>query len=86
MVFPRRKSVIFVHGCFWHGHGCAKGQLPKSKGDYWGPKIRGNKKRDLAAEKVLIQLGWKVLIIWQCETKDSGRLARRLSKFLDGRE
>ncbi len=82
LVFPGKRKVIFVHGCFWHGHRCSKGQLPKSRADYWMPKIEGNKERDEAAERVLSERGWCVLTIWQCETRTPEELSSRLSAFL----
>jgi DNA mismatch endonuclease (patch repair protein) len=84
IVFPGRKQAIFVHGCFWHGHGCAKGQAPKSRLDYWEPKLRTNKERDAAQLCKLKELGWSVLTIWQCETHDRGVLTARLKGFLGG--
>lgn len=83
IVFPARRKVIFVHGCFWHGHGCSKGKLPKSKLDYWQPKIARNKGRD---ERVLLSLrqqGWKPLVVWQCQVKDPSSLQGILVKFLE---
>ncbi len=63
--------VIFVHGCFWHGHvGCPKGRLPKSNLEYWKPKIVANRKRDEENTLKLRAMGWAVLTIWQCEIKD----------------
>lgn len=79
---PRRKA-IFVHGCFWHGHGCSKGRLPKSRLDYWQPKVDKNRERDRTKEEQLKSLGWSVLTIWQCETKDLETLATRLQDFVD---
>lgn len=86
LVFPSRRKAVFVHGCFWHGHGCAKGRLPKSRPDYWGPKIKGNQERDARAEAALRALGWDVLTVWQCETKDERRLVDRLRAYLVGSE
>jgi DNA mismatch endonuclease (patch repair protein) len=83
-VFASRRKIIFVHGCFWHGHGCAKGKLPKSRLDYWVPKIEANRARDARAEELLQAHGWHVLTVWQCETRDAGVLKRRLEIFLDG--
>jgi DNA mismatch endonuclease (patch repair protein) len=85
IVFPGRKKAIFVHGCFWHWHGCAKGQLPKSRRDYWEPKLKTNKARDAAQVVALQTLGWSVLTIWQCETTVSGALTKRLMRFIEGR-
>jgi DNA mismatch endonuclease (patch repair protein) len=84
IVFPVRKRVIFVHGCFWHGHGCAKGQAPKSRLDYWGPKLEVNRERDAVQVRALEDLGWSVLTIWQCETLEREALTARLRLFLDG--
>jgi DNA mismatch endonuclease (patch repair protein) len=84
LVFPGRRKVIFVNGCFWHGHrGCSKGRLPKSRQDYWKPKIALNKQRDAAAIERLLASGWRVLTVWQCETRDSRALAARLRRFLE---
>jgi DNA mismatch endonuclease (patch repair protein) len=84
LVFPSRKRVLFVHGCFWHGHGCAKGQAPKSRLDYWQPKIEANRARDGRKTAALKALGWKVMSVWECETKNVGPLLARLRRFLDG--
>lgn len=84
IVFPLRKRVIFVHGCFWHGHGCAKGQAPKSRLDYWGPKLKVNRERDAVQLRALADLGWSVLTIWQCETMEREALTAKLTRFLDG--
>lgn len=82
LVFPRYRSVIFVHGCFWHGHDCPKGRPPKSRVDFWIPKIERNKVRDAESVKALVSSGWRVLTIWQCETGDEARVRRRLRAFL----
>lgn len=83
LVFKGRRKVVFVHGCFWHAHGCSKGQPPKSRLDYWIPKLQQNAERDRKKIKQLELLGWKVLVVWQCETKDIGKLSKRLEAFLD---
>ena len=85
VAFLSRRKAIFVHGCFWHGHGCPKGRLPKSRLDYWEPKLNGNKERDKRKEEELGSMGWDVLVIWQCETADLGDLAGRLHGFLGDR-
>ena len=85
IVFPARGKVIFVHGCFWHGHGCQNGRLPKSRLDYWAPKIEANKERDARKEAELRDLGWDVLVLWQCETKNAEELRTRLWTFLGDR-
>jgi len=82
IVFPRLLKVVFIHGCFWHRHGCSKGRLPKSRLDYWRPKIVGNRRRDARNIASLKQLGWKPFVVWQCELKNSKALVRRLRTFL----
>lgn len=82
IVLPSRRSVVFVHGCFWHGHGCKIGRLPKSRPEFWGPKIARNRDRDADAQRKLKGLGWRVLTVWQCETKDLSKLGRKLDRFL----
>lgn len=85
LVFPARRGVIFVHGCFWHQHDCPRGaRSPKSNRDYWLPKLRRNRERDAKNQARLKEEGWKVLVVWECETKDRDRLARGLKGFLDG--
>ncbi|CAO4175007.1 very short patch repair endonuclease [Methylorubrum populi] len=82
LVFPGRKKVVFVHGCFWHGHGCSKGRLPKSRPEFWVPKIEGNKARDHRAESKLAELGWESLTLWQCEAKNVEAITAKLVDFL----
>src|SRR5437867_1522120 len=84
IVFPGRKRVIFVHGCFWHGHGCRKGQAPKSRLDYWEPKLKANRERDAAQVLALQSQGWAVLTVWQCETADRAAVRARLADFVKG--
>ncbi len=83
LVFPGRKKVIFVHGCFWHYHECKKGQLPKSKVDYWQTKLLANRKRDMSNISRLINADWNVLVIWQCELKDLVKLKETIRNFLN---
>ena len=83
IVLPKFRKAIFVHGCFWHSHSCAKGQAPKSRQEYWLPKLEANVNRDRIKIAELEQLGWKVLVVWQCETKDTNSLALRLQAFVD---
>jgi DNA mismatch endonuclease (patch repair protein) len=81
MVFASRRKVIFIHGCFWHGHECQRGaRVPKTNTDYWLAKIDRNRQRDLRAAEQLTEAGWGVLIVWECEIK-SLDLAK-LSSFL----
>lgn len=82
IVFPGRKKAIFVHGCFWHGHDCPKGRGPKSRQEYWGPKIEANQDRDRRNEAEMKALGWETLVVWQCELKDMETLLARLGTFL----
>lgn len=82
IVLPGRKKVIFVHGCFWHWHGCAKGQLPKSRPEYWGEKLAANKARDRTRMVELEALGWRALVVWQCEVGDQEALTAKLRAFL----
>jgi DNA mismatch endonuclease (patch repair protein) len=85
IVFRKRKKVIFVHGCFWHSHelaGCLDARKPKSNTNYWLPKLARNKERDAANVAALQGAGWRVLIVWECDTRDPGRLSKRLRSFL----
>ena len=84
LVFPNRKKAIFVHGCFWHVHGCRYGRPPKSRLDYWLPKLQKNKKRDDEQRAQLQALGWQVRTVWQCETKNLDTLSATLCSFLEG--
>jgi len=84
MVFPGCRKIIFVHGCFWHGHSCRRGnRIPKGNRDYWLKKIARNRERDQAAAIALTTLGWKIVVFWECETRDENGLKKRLSAFLD---
>ncbi|HIB8626381.1 very short patch repair endonuclease [Pseudomonas aeruginosa] len=79
IVMPRFHTAIFVHGCFWHRHpGCRYATTPKIRQEYWVPKFMANVERDARKESQLRELGWKVLIIWECETRDRGELMTRL--------
>ncbi|WP_299004214.1 DNA mismatch endonuclease Vsr [uncultured Caulobacter sp.] len=85
IVMPGRKLAIFVHGCFWHGHDCARGsRVPKANRDYWLGKVARNKARDEKAQEALRADGWAVETVWECELKDepilTARLARRLER------
>jgi len=83
LVFPRFRKVIFVHGCFWHGHHCARGaRMPKTNAQYWRGKISRNALRDTANAAALRKLGWRVAVIWECELKTPQRIEQRLAKFL----
>jgi DNA mismatch endonuclease (patch repair protein) len=84
IVFRKRRKVIFVHGCFWHRHAsCALARLPKSRLDFWVPKLEGNRERDEKNKSALARRGWKVLTIWECQLKNAERLGARIGRFLD---
>ena len=83
IVFPRHQAVIVVHGCFWHRHpGCKRASSPKTRGRYWQNKFEDNVVRDRRNETALRDLGWKVMVIWECETKDHEAVAARIESFL----
>ena len=70
LVFPKHRAVIFVHGCFWHGHNCKRGRrVPKTNTDYWMEKVARNKARDRKNTAALKKLGWRVITVWECEVK-----------------
>ena len=84
IVFRKRSKIIFVHGCFWHRHGnCSLARLPKSRLDFWLPKLKENRKRDEKNKRALLRDGWAVLTIWECQIGDSARLSTRIRRFLD---
>lgn len=83
IVLPGRKLAIFVHGCFWHGHDCARGaRVPKTNRDYWVAKVGRNRARDIAAREQLQAAGWRVETIWECDLKDRPALTARLAGLL----
>lgn len=83
ITLPGRRAVIFVHGCFWHGHPCKRGnRAPKANAEYWTRKLERNIARDSAAREKLESLGWRVLVVWECEIKDRDALADRFRAFL----
>lgn len=83
IVLPKYKIVIFINGCFWHGHNCKKGKLPSSNIDFWKEKISNNKSRDDKNSDLLVKLGWKVIIIWQCEVSKIDNRIKILNKLLE---
>jgi DNA mismatch endonuclease, patch repair protein len=86
LVFGPRRKIIFVHGCFWHRHArCALARLPKSRLDFWLPKLEGNKSRDQRNRRALTRRGWKVLTIWECQLRDAERLNKKIRRFLDAK-
>ena len=82
VVLAARRSAIFVHGCFWHGHGCPGTKVPATRRGYWVAKIAANRKRDRRCLKVLSKTGWRVLVVWACELRDPDHVARVLVEFL----
>lgn len=83
IVFPGRKKVIFIHGCFWHYHNCKKGTPPKSNLDYWLPKLQENRRRDARIQKLITLMGWEILVIWQCQIRDTDNLTKKIISFLE---
>ena len=84
LVFPGRGKVIFVHGCFWHRHeGCSRATTPATNAEFWLAKLARNVARDAAQMKALKKLGWKVLVVWECQIRDEAKLASRLRRFLE---
>jgi DNA mismatch endonuclease (patch repair protein) len=82
LVFVSLRKVIFIHGCFWHSHGCKLTRLPSSNLDYWLPKLRRNRDRDARNAQELAAAGWEHLIIWECQIRDNERLKHLLRRFL----
>jgi DNA mismatch endonuclease, patch repair protein len=84
LVFPKRRKVIFVHGCFWHHHRkCRLGKLPKSNLGFWKPKLEGNHKRDERNIRKLRRMGWRVLVVWQCKLRVPNKCLPRVTRFLE---
>ena len=88
LVFPGRRKAIFVHGCFWHQHSdpaCKKARVPESNRDFWVAKFERNMVRDAESQSSLVEMGWDVLVIWECEIEREGEaLAGRIDEFLSG--
>ena len=83
LVFPSRRLVLFVHGCFWHGHNCARGaRSPKTNVQYWTQKIERNRKRDVETLRALSDAGWRSCVIWECELRNEEELRTKLIGFL----
>ncbi|MGI8539108.1 MAG: very short patch repair endonuclease [Rubrobacteraceae bacterium] len=84
LVFPERRKVIFVHGCFWHHHeDCKHGRIPKSRPEYWVPKLEKNMSRDIENQAKLREMGWDIMVIWECETEEAAGLPNRIMSFLE---
>ena len=83
LVFARLKAIVEVRGCFWHRHaGCIDSHVPKTRTDYWGPKLAGNQRRDAANLAKLKTLGWRVLVIWECQVASAAKLEKKIRQFL----
>ncbi len=83
IVLPGRRLALFVHGCFWHGHDCARGaRVPKANRDYWVAKVDRNRARDVRTREALVAAGWRVETIWECDLKDAEALRARLEALL----
>lgn len=83
IVLPKYKTVIFIHGCFWHGHDCKASKLPETRMDFWKEKIKGNKERDIKNKEKLQLLGWKVIIIWQCSLINKDKRQETFSELIN---
>jgi len=84
LVFPIRRKIIEVYGCYWHMHACPYGKVvPKTNTEFWQTKRLSNVTRDTRNSEELARLGWRVLVIWECEVKDAGELRARITQFLD---
>jgi len=85
IAFPGRRRVVFVHGCFWHQHpNCTDACIPNSRTEYWLPKLKRNVQRDEENRQRIKALGWKALVIWECEIKNASKLRTSLKRFLAG--
>ena len=85
IVLPGLRKAVFVHGCFWHFHACKNGLIPNSNRAFWLPKLKSNSARDERNVRDLRKLGWRVLVIWQCQLKNEAALKKRLLRFLGNR-
>lgn len=86
LVFPSRKKLIFVHGCFWHKHddgSCKSFRYPQSNKEYWVPKLDRNAERDAENQAKLAEMGWKILVVWECEIRSDPELGERIARFLN---
>ncbi len=84
LTFPRLRKAVFVHGCFWHGHDCARGaRIPHSNRSYWLKKIARNRARDRKNLKQLAAAGWRSLVVWECDLRSAAALSARVRKFLE---
>jgi len=83
IVLRKYKTIIFIHGCFWHGHkNCSKAKLPTTNTEFWTTKILGNIKRDIKLNSELKQQGWQIITVWECKTKNSKIFAKEMNKII----
>lgn len=87
LVLPKFRAVIFVNGCFWHGHDCNLFRMPSTRRQFWESKIQGNRNRDFRIEATLVKLGWRVMTVWECALKNAtsaqnGRVAEKLAQWV----
>ncbi len=82
LVFAKRRTAVFVHGCFWHRHGCSRTSTPKSRADFWQGKFDANVERDRRNEALLVHEGWRIFVAWECEIERDETLIPRLVQFL----
>lgn len=80
IVLKRHATVVFVHGCFWHGHNCSRGRVPATRPEFWIPKLQRNRSRDAENAKRLRVLGWRILTVWECELREPNQVRKRLAK------
>lgn len=81
LVLTRHKMVVFVHGCFWHGHSCDEGRRPKSNTEYWNRKLQRNAERDACLRRELRTMGWRTVVVWGCEVADEKRILKRVRRY-----
>jgi len=90
LVFPKYRAAVFIHGCFWHRHGCSFGQLPKTRSGWWKKKLTDNRKRDIIALLKLRQMAWRTIVVWECSLRASNKdknvvldqIAKRVERYL----
>lgn len=83
IVLPKYKTVVFIHGCFWHGHNCKRGAKPSSNKDFWNEKLEKNVERDKKHVRSLEAIGWRCIVVWECETKNADLLEVKLKNGLE---
>lgn len=82
IVLPKYETAIQIRGCFWHGHTCLDGHIPKSRKEYWVPKLNGNKRRDARNDRKLRALGWKVIVVWECRCSSASKLEAQIARIV----